>query len=89
MDWWFYITIIIGFSLLYYGHENQKKYELQRKTMELEHELKIKEMDLEQKKLDLEIIKVENGLSKQNNDFEKNTLDNGTVSECKQKAYEP
>jgi hypothetical protein len=47
LDWWFYITIIIGLSLLYYGHENQKKYELKRKTMELEHELQIKEMELE------------------------------------------
>ena len=71
MDWWFYITIIIGLSLLYYGHENQKKYELKRKTMELEHELQIKEMELEQKRLDLEIIKIENGISKQN-------LDNGS-----------
>lgn len=58
MDWWFYITIIIGLSLLYYGHENQKKYELKRKTMELEHELQIKEMELEQKRLDLEIKKL-------------------------------
>lgn len=70
MDWWFYITIIIGLSLLYYGHENKKKYELQRKAMELEHELKIKEIELEQKKVDLEIKKIENGISKQN-------LDNG------------
>ena len=77
MDWWFYITIITGLSLLYYGHENKKKYELKRKTIELEHELKIKEIELEQKKLDLEIKKVENGISKQNpdNGFEKNTLD--------------
>lgn len=71
MDWWFCITIIIGLSLLYYGHENQKKYELKRKTMELEHELQIKEMELEQKRLDLEIKKIENGISKQN-------LDNGS-----------
>lgn len=70
MDWWFYITIITGLSLLYYGHENRKKYELKRKTIELEHELKIKELELEQKKLDLEIKKVENNTSKQN-------LDNG------------
>ena len=71
MDWWFYITIIIGLSLLYYGHENQKKYELKRKTMELEHGLQIKEMELEQKRLDLEIKKIENGISEQN-------LDNGS-----------
>ena len=77
MDWWFYITIITGLSLLYYGHENKKKYELKRKTIKLEHELKIKEIELEQKKLDLEIKKVENSISKQNpdNGFEKNTLD--------------
>ncbi len=73
MDWWFYITIVIGLSLLYYGYENKQKYELKRKTIELEHDLKIKEMELEQKKLDLEIIKIENGVTKQNldNDFEK------------------
>ena len=73
MDWWFYITIITGLSLLYYSHENKKKYELKRKTIELEHELKIKELELEQKKLDLEIKKVENSTSKQNldNGFEK------------------
>ena len=73
MDWWFYITIIIGLSLLYYGHENQKKYELKRKAVELEHELQIKEMELEQKRLDLEIKKIETGMSKQNfdNDSEK------------------
>ena len=77
MDWWFYITIITGLSLLYYGHENKKKYELKRKTIELEHELKIKEIELEQKKLDFEIKKVENSVSKQSPDkgFEKNTLD--------------
>ena len=77
MDWWFYITIITALSLLYYGHENKKKYELKRKTIELEHEVKIKEMELEQKKLDLEIKKVENSQTKQNldNGFEKNTLD--------------
>ena len=77
MDWWFYITIITGLSLLYYGHENKKKYELKRKTIELEHELKIKEIELEQKKLDFEIKKVENSVSKQSLDkgFEKNTLD--------------
>lgn len=73
MDWWFYFTIIIGLSLLYYGHENKKKYELKRKTIELEHELEIKKMELEQKRMDLEIIKIENGISKKNldNDFEK------------------
>jgi hypothetical protein len=73
LDWWFYLTIIIGLSLLYYGHENKKKYELKRKTIELEHELAIKKMDLEQKRMDLEIKKMENGISKKNpdNDFEK------------------
>ncbi|WP_066307506.1 hypothetical protein [Bacillus sp. FJAT-29814] len=64
MDWWFYITIITGLSLLYYGYENKKKYELKRRTMELEHEVKIKEMELEQKRLDVEIIKLENGFEK-------------------------
>ncbi|WP_338448420.1 hypothetical protein R4Z09_19590 [Niallia oryzisoli] len=75
MDWWFYITFIIGLSLLYYGHENKKKYELQRRTMELEHELKMKEMELEQKRLDLEMKKIENDKSVQNldNGFEEKT----------------
>ena len=54
LDWLFYLTIIIGFSLLYYGYENKKKYEV-----------KIKEIELEQKKLDLEMKKLENGISKQ------------------------
>jgi hypothetical protein len=73
MDWWFYFTIIIGLSLLYYGHENKKKYELKRKTIELEHELEIKKMELEQKRMDLEMKQIENGLSRKNpdNDFEK------------------
>jgi hypothetical protein len=73
MDWWFYFTIIIGLSLLYYGHENKKKYELKRKTIELEHELEIKKMELEQKRMDLEMKQIENGLSSKNpdNDFEK------------------
>ncbi len=63
MDWWFYFTIIIGLSLLYYGYENKKKYELKRKTMELKHELKIREMELE-------IVKIENSsISKQDFDF--------------------
>ena len=75
MDWWFYLTIIIGLSLLYYGYENKKKYDLKSKTMELEHELKMKELELEQKRLDVEFLKIENGRSEQNQD-EKSTLDN-------------
>ncbi len=60
LDWWFYITIIIGLSLLYYGYENKNKYLL-----------KIKEIELEQKKLDLEMKKIEKGISKQNHDNDK------------------
>ncbi|SFA85184.1 hypothetical protein SAMN04488072_102317 [Lentibacillus halodurans] len=50
MSFWFYITIITAFSLIYYGYEKKKKYEL-----------KAKEIELEQQKLELEKIKIENG----------------------------
>lgn len=48
MDLFFYITIIVGLSLLYYAYEKKMKYQL-----------KEKEIDLEQKRLDLEIKKLE------------------------------
>ncbi|WP_175384321.1 hypothetical protein [Bacillus sp. FJAT-27225] len=54
MDLWFYITIIVGLSLLYYGYENKKKYDI-----------KLKQIELEEKKLDLEMIKIEAGLVNQ------------------------
>jgi hypothetical protein len=54
MDYWFYITIIVGLSLLYYGYENKKKYEL-----------KMKQIELEERKLDLEMVKIEAGLVNQ------------------------
>ena len=59
MDLWFYFMVIIGFSLLYYGYENKKKYELE-----------IKKIELEQKKLDLEMKKLENGITLQKDNKE-------------------
>lgn len=55
LDLWFYVTVIVGMSLLYYGYENKKKYNLKEKELELEH-----------KKIDLEIKKVEKETIKQN-----------------------
>jgi hypothetical protein len=48
MDLWFYITLITAFSLLYYGYDKKKSYELKAKEIELEH----KKIELEMKKLD-------------------------------------
>ncbi len=59
MDFWFYITIIVVFSLFYYGYDTKKKYDLKQKNLELEHALKIKEIELEEKKLDLEMRKMD------------------------------
>lgn len=53
LDLWFYITVIVGMSLLYYGYENKKKYNLKEKELELEH----KKIDLEIKKLEKETFK--------------------------------
>jgi hypothetical protein len=44
----FYLTIIIGFSLLYYGYVKKKDSELKMKEIELEE----KKIELEMKKLD-------------------------------------
>lgn len=54
MDVWLYITIIVAFSLIYFGYENKKKYEL-----------KGKEIELEQKYLELEMKKIEKGVQTQ------------------------
>lgn len=53
MDLWFYITIIVGFSLIYYGYDKKKSYEL-----------RAKEIELEQKKIDLEMEKIRHHGSK-------------------------
>ncbi|RKQ30497.1 hypothetical protein [Oceanobacillus halophilus] len=54
MEYLFYVTVIIivGFSLLYYGYDKKKSYEL-----------KLKEIELEKRKLDLELINIENGIN--------------------------
>lgn len=57
LSFWFYITIIIGFSLIYYGYDKKKSYEL-----------KGKEIELEQKKVDLEIKKFECGITEDKNE---------------------
>ncbi len=57
LDFWLFITIIVGFSLLYYGYDKKKSYELKTKKIELEH-----------KKLDLEMKKLENTPSDQQQD---------------------
>ncbi|MBP3950977.1 hypothetical protein [Bacillus suaedae] len=43
-----WITIIVALSLLYYGYDKKKGYELEEKKIELEQ----KKIDLEMKKLD-------------------------------------
>lgn len=48
MGFYFYLTIIIGFSLLYYGYVKKKDNELKMKEIELEE----KKVELEMKKLD-------------------------------------
>ncbi|WP_226037541.1 hypothetical protein [Aquibacillus saliphilus] len=50
MDLFFYITIIVALSLIYYGYDKKKSYEL-----------KMKKIELEGKRLDLELKKAENG----------------------------
>ncbi|MBN8208136.1 hypothetical protein JI666_05200 [Bacillus sp. NTK071] len=48
MGLFFYLTIVIGFSLIYYGYV--------KKT---ERDIKMKELDLEAKKVELEMKKLE------------------------------
>ncbi len=48
LDLFFYITLIVGFSLIYYGYV--------KKT---DNDLKKKELELEEKKVELEIKKLE------------------------------
>lgn len=48
MDFAFYVTVIIGFSLIYYGYVKKKDVELKKKEIELEE----KKIELEMKKLE-------------------------------------
>ncbi|WP_106496098.1 hypothetical protein [Lentibacillus sp. Marseille-P4043] len=57
MSLWFYVTIIVGFSLIYYGYDKKKSYEF-----------KIAEIELEQKRLDLEMKKIECGVTEERQD---------------------
>ncbi|SDN68126.1 hypothetical protein [Bacillus sp. OK048] len=48
MGFYFYATIVIGISLIYYGYIKKK-----------DNELKIKELELEEKKVELEMKKLD------------------------------
>ncbi|MGP4074685.1 hypothetical protein [Halobacillus sp. K22] len=48
MDLFFYITIIVGFSLIYYGY-----------VKKIDNDLKKKELEIEEKKLELEMKKID------------------------------
>ncbi len=51
LNLYFYITIIIGFSLIYYGY-----------VRKIDNDLKKKKLEIEEKKIELEIKKLELGL---------------------------
>lgn len=55
MDIYIASTIIVALSLLYYGYDKKKSYELKEKELELEH-----------KKLELEIIKLNKDMQTHN-----------------------
>ena len=48
MDLFFYITIIVGLSLIYYGYVKKQDNDLKKKQLELEE----KKIELEIRKLD-------------------------------------
>ncbi|MCA1010547.1 hypothetical protein [Halobacillus halophilus] len=48
MDFFFYITIIVGFSLIYYGYGKK-----------IDNDLKKKELEIEEKKIELEIKRLD------------------------------
>ena len=54
LDFAFYVMIVIGFSLIYYGYVKKKDVELKKKHIELE-----------EKKIELEMKKLEQGTGKQ------------------------
>ena len=60
MDLFFYIVLIVAFSLLYYGYVKKK-----------DTDLKIKQIALEEKKIELEIKQIE---AKQGNYKQDNSL---------------
>lgn len=49
LDLFFYITIIVGLSLIYYGYVKKQDNDVKKKQIELEE----KKIELEMKKLDL------------------------------------
>jgi hypothetical protein len=49
LDFFFYITIIVGFSLIYYGYVKKSENDVKKKELELEE----KKIELEMKKLEL------------------------------------
>lgn len=60
MDLWFYITVIVALSLIYYGYDKKKSYELQEKKVELEY-----------LRLEIEMKKVEMGIPIEKDDTQK------------------
>jgi len=48
LDFLFYITLIVGFSLIYYGYIKKKDNDFKKKELELEE----KKVELEMKKLE-------------------------------------
>ena len=52
---WFYISLMVAFSLLYYGYDKKKSYEL--KAKELEVQLEYKRLEVEMKKLEVEMLR--------------------------------
>lgn len=60
MDLWFYITVIVAISLIYYGYDKKKSYELQEKKVELEY-----------LRLEIEMKKVEMGIPIEKDDTQK------------------
>lgn len=56
MDFYFYVTVIIGFSLIYYGY-----------IKKIEIDLKMKELEIKEKQIELEtkILEKESELKKE------------------------
>lgn len=50
MDFYFYVTVIIACSLIYYGYIKKKDTDLKMKELEV----KVKQIELETKKLEKE-----------------------------------
>ncbi|MCA1064379.1 hypothetical protein QTG56_22435 (plasmid) [Rossellomorea sp. AcN35-11] len=56
MNFFVLVVVVIGFSLIYYGYEKKKDYEV-----------KLRELDIQEKKIDLEIMRAESKVKEDNN----------------------